>query len=142
MRHSGLLGLWIIESVFHENAFFCGDLYTLCFVFQDAIHNFHPQYQHYTQQGMKPSEDDTQDGLWSTDQYLYQQQWPVSNGNTSTTSPVSPASAGSGGGGSQHQKQQQPQGSSAAGAAPAGAQGRKGRFNEKTTLLNSDDEFQ
>ncbi|BFZ03427.1 hypothetical protein BsWGS_06466 [Bradybaena similaris] len=111
-------------------------------IMQDAIHNFHPQYQHYTQQGMKPSEDDTQDGLWSTDHYLYQQQWPISNGNTSTTSPVSPASAGSGGGGSQHQKQQPPQGSSAAGAAPAGAQGRKGRFNEKTTLLNSDDEFQ
>ncbi|XP_055877563.1 transmembrane protein 184B-like isoform X1 [Biomphalaria glabrata] len=105
-------------------------------IMQDAIHNFHPQYQQYTQQGMKPSEED---GPWSSD--TYQQQRPVSNGNPPSTSPVPSGTTGSGTAGSAHQPAKaapQSQGIPITGA-PAG---KRSRFNEKTTLLNSDEEFQ
>ncbi|CAL1545838.1 unnamed protein product [Lymnaea stagnalis] len=114
-------------------------------IMQDAIHNFHPQYQQYTQQGMKPSEDDHQDGPWNSDNYQYQQQRPVTNGNPPATSPVKGSSLSAGGIGSAAPTPAQltakptaSQGSATA-AAPAV---KKNRFNEKTTLLNSDEEFQ
>lgn len=114
-------------------------------IMQDAIHNFHPQYQQYTQQGMKPSEDDHQDGPWNSDNYQYQQQRPVTNGNTLGTSPVKSSSVtSSGAGGVSTTPAQQPakpvasQGSATTGAPTV----KRNRFNEKTTLLNSDEEFQ
>ncbi|XP_035826260.1 transmembrane protein 184B [Aplysia californica] len=119
-------------------------------IMQDAIHNFHPQYQQYTQHGMKPSEDDHQDSGWSTEHYQYQQQRPVSNGNTpAQATGTTPASSAPGPGNSAPANQSQAQAGSG-GAHPAAAGGgggatggaKKSRFNEKTTLLNSDDEFQ
>lgn len=117
-------------------------------IMQDAIHNFHPQYQQYTQQGMKiPQDEDQSDTGWSYDQY--QNRGSRQNGTTpvSDSSQRSDRSLGS----STH--------SQASGAAhPAGGQHHKAplprqqgtgpgvtpqrRFNEKTTLLSSDDEFQ
>ena len=47
-------------------------------IMQDAIHNFHPDYQQYTQQGSKiPQEEEQADG-WPYDQY---QNRPTQNGN-------------------------------------------------------------
>ncbi|XP_059162090.1 transmembrane protein 184B-like isoform X2 [Physella acuta] len=114
-------------------------------IMQDAIHNFHPQYQQYTQQGMKPSEEDHPDGPWNNDHYQYQQQRPISNGTPQTTSPlpitnsIGNAVSGAAAAAQQQSKQQPPaQGATSSGAPAA----KKNRFNEKTTLLNSDEEFQ
>ncbi|XP_029649442.1 transmembrane protein 184B-like [Octopus sinensis] len=85
-------------------------------IMQDAIHNFHPQYQQYTQQGMKiPHEEEGTEPSWPYDQqYPYQQQTPYPNGAIPTSRPL----------------------------PPTGATPNKMKFNEKTTLLSSDDEFQ
>lgn len=85
-------------------------------IMQDAIHNFHPQYQQYTQQGMKiPHDEEGTEPGWPYDQqYPYQQQPPYPNGAIPTTRPM----------------------------PPTGATPNKMKFNEKTTLLSSDDEFQ
>ncbi|GAB1607704.1 transmembrane protein 184B-like [Argonauta hians] len=101
-------------------------------IMQDAIHNFHPQYQQYTQQGMKIPHDEEgpEGGSWPYDQhqhhnnhyhhqqqqYPYQQQPtpPYPNGSVPTSRPLS----------------------------QTGATPNKMKFNEKTTLLSSDDEFQ
>ena len=119
-------------------------------IMQDAIHNFHPQYQQYTQQGMKiPQEEEHSEPAagWSYDQYQHkgkQQQQYQQNGHA-VTSPTD-----RGGGATQtsaHTK--------TAGAGPPQPattrhlprqQGlttpTSRRLNEKSTLLSSDDEFQ
>lgn len=119
-------------------------------IMQDAIHNFHPQYQQYTQHtdhvGSKQvpyhRDDDAGDyGSWSQDSHYYQQERPTTqqrNGtvnsgagtgtSSSATMPSAPASSST-----------QPQGQN---SQAVGIPGRKQRFNEKTTLLSSDDEFQ
>ncbi|CAG5125266.1 unnamed protein product, partial [Candidula unifasciata] len=111
-------------------------------IMQDAIHNFHPHYQHYTQQGMKASEEDHQDGPWSTDHYQYNGQQHVSNGSASAISPVSAASIDILGGDMNHLKQHSSTQGGISSGAPAVSQGPGGHFSEKTTLLSSDDEFQ
>lgn len=111
-------------------------------IMQDAIHNFHPQYQQYTQHtqhaGSKQlpyhRDDDAGEYSWNRDGY-YQQERPATHQQNGL------AASSSGGGGpvlgqsqSPNTLQQQSQ--------PVGVPGRKNRFNEKTTLLSSDDEFQ
>ncbi|XP_046362383.1 transmembrane protein 184B-like [Haliotis rufescens] len=83
-------------------------------IMQDAIHNFHPQYQQYTQHGMKPPKEDefNESGAWPHDPY--QRGRPQQNGNAAPPQPGQQTTA-----------------------TP-----NKNRFNEKTTLLSSDDEFQ
>ncbi|XP_076458742.1 transmembrane protein 184B-like [Babylonia areolata] len=118
-------------------------------IMQDAIHNFHPQYQQYTQHtqhsGSKQvpfhRDDDIADSSWNQDGY-YQQERPntqqqngtamVSAATPTATTPTPPAPGQQ----SQQQPQQQPP------TQAMGIPGRKQRFNEKTTLLSSDDEFQ
>ena len=109
-------------------------------IMADAIHNFHPQYQQYTQQGMNiPKEEQ--------DYYREREQQPTTNDYHSVT-PAPPNTVGAG----------NPVGPS--GPLPSAGHasisngtvaprqpnvqgaGKKGRFNEKTTLLSSDDEFQ
>ena len=117
---------------------------------QDAIHNFHPQYQQYTQQGMKvPHEEEQYDSGWSYDQYQNRGGGGGSGG------------AGGGGTGKQQQNGQPPaatdpkqvtnSGDHSSTAGQPRIPGPRGqtpgttpsrRFNEKTTLLSSDDEFQ
>ncbi|XP_022316471.2 transmembrane protein 184B-like [Crassostrea virginica] len=97
-------------------------------IMQDAIHNFHPNYQQYTQQGSKiPHEEEQADG------WPYEQSRPTRNGNANATRDVLSRPL---------PHQQQPD--AARGHQPqrphAGSTSRK--FNEKTTLLSSDDEFQ
>ncbi|KAK7113340.1 transmembrane protein 184B-like [Littorina saxatilis] len=114
-------------------------------IMQDAIHNFHPQYQQYTQHtqhsGSKQvpyhRDDDGGEYGWSQDGY-YQQERPVTHqrNGTATTGPAGAATAAAASQ-PQAQQQQQQQPSQA-----VGIPGRKQRFNEKTTLLSSDDEFQ
>ncbi|XP_060064206.1 transmembrane protein 184B-like [Ylistrum balloti] len=100
-------------------------------IMQDAIHNFHPQYQQYTQQGMKiPQEEEAADG-WPYDQY---QNRPVQNGNgpssvAANTLNTNPTTR------NQPRPPTQPANNGAT-ITP------HRRFNEKTTLLSSDDEFQ
>ncbi|KAK6187597.1 hypothetical protein SNE40_005590 [Patella caerulea] len=98
-------------------------------IMQDAIHNFHPQYQQYTQyqHGSKPTrEEEHIDSMWPTEPYQYQNQI-TPNGNT-----PQPQSHGHG----------QPQPRIQGPPGPPGTTPNKHRFNEKTTLLSSDDEFQ
>lgn len=94
---------------------------------------------------MKPSEEDHPDGPWNNDHYQYQQQRPISNGTPQTTSPlpitnsIGNVVSGAAAAGQQQTKQPpQAQGTTSSGAPAA----KKNRFNEKTTLLNSDEEFQ
>ncbi|KAL3876168.1 hypothetical protein ACJMK2_034040 [Sinanodonta woodiana] len=97
-------------------------------IMQDAIHNFHPHYQQYTQQGMKiPQEEDHGDSGWSYDQYQNKQQ--RHNEQPTTGSYSSSANSAS--------SQQQ-----VGGVKPHGPPPTIRRQNEKTTLLSSDDEFQ
>lgn len=108
-------------------------------IMQDAIHNFHPQYQQYTQQGMKiPQEEEHSEPAagWSYDQYQnkgkQQQQQngqavtsPSDRGGTTQTTGSAPPPASS-----RHLPRQQ------------GIPATNKRLNEKSTLLSSDDEFQ
>jgi len=117
-------------------------------IMADAIHNFHPQYQQYTQQGTKiPKED--------TDYYGDHQPTPASgghrayNGQSDYHDPyhVEPYHASYDANGSVPNPQPGPphghdQRNGVAGPRPPTAAAKKGRFNEKTTLLSSDDEFQ
>ncbi|XP_041362330.1 transmembrane protein 184B-like [Gigantopelta aegis] len=85
-------------------------------IMQDAIHNFHPQYQQYTQyQGSKPPKDEPVEGNWGGQHDQYQRRPQQQNGAPQGRTPT----------GSQQQAQPP----------------NKSRFNEKTTLLSSDDEF-
>ncbi|RUS73309.1 hypothetical protein EGW08_018920, partial [Elysia chlorotica] len=135
-------------------------------IMQDAIHNFHPQYQQYTQHGMKQPDEDHQDGPWGPDPHqptspgqAYQynntkgggSNYPNGGGGTSAAtgtsgvSPVTPAEGGksAGAGGARGQAGKVTAGQSHGGAAPAvGGGAKKSRHNEKSTLLNSDEEFQ
>ncbi|KAK3777097.1 hypothetical protein RRG08_004265 [Elysia crispata] len=124
-------------------------------IMQDAIHNFHPQYQQYTQHGMKQPDEDHQDGPWGPDPhqptnagqaYQYNTKGGTSfpnGGNTATSSsgvsPVTPAEGKSGGAGAA--SGQANKASTGPGQGGAG-QPKKSRHNEKSTLLNSDEEFQ
>ncbi|XP_013411158.1 transmembrane protein 184B isoform X2 [Lingula anatina] len=84
-------------------------------IMQDAVHNFHPQYQQYTQHDTKMSKEEER--IEAERDRRYQQ-----NGEIQRHQQL------------QQQQQQQhhrPQGTPA-----------KMRYNEKTTLLSSDDEFQ
>lgn len=116
---------------------------------QDAIHNFHPQYQQYTQQGSKlPQDEDHYDSGWSYDQYQQRgssREQPQMNGQT-PHSDVSSAQRGGlpaapGGDPSHVTAHPSKGGGQARGVGPRGAPPNR-RFNEKTTLLSSDDEFQ
>ena len=90
---------------------------------------------------MKPTDEDhQQDSGWSTDNFQYQASPPTSQPNglsaaqlSQQTSPANPAPRHAPTGGT-----------TAAPLPPPPATGgpRKGRFNEKSTLLNSDEEFQ
>ncbi|KAL8565106.1 hypothetical protein ACOMHN_005309 [Nucella lapillus] len=142
-------------------------------IMQDAIHNFHPQYQQYTQHtqhagskqvrmshtrtlthhpqyqhtqhaGSKQvpyhRDDDVADSSWNADGY-YQQERPgtaqqngTANTKTAANGPPAPTPPASG-----QQAQQQPPHPTPALPTPGGG---KHKFNEKTTLLSSDDEFQ
>ena len=120
-------------------------------IMQDAIHNFHPQYQQYTQQGMKiPQEEEHSEPAagWSYDQYQHkgkQQQQYQQNGHA-VTSPTER------GGGTHTAAQTKTTGSGQPLPQPATTrhlprqQGlttpTSRRLNEKSTLLSSDDEFQ
>lgn len=101
-------------------------------VMQDAIHNFHPQYQQYTQQGMKiPQEEEHAADGWPYDQY---QNRPVQNGNVSSSVAANTLNSNS-----STRSQPRPPTHSVNSSGPVTSQRR---FNEKTTLLSSDDEFQ
>lgn len=115
-------------------------------IMQDAIHNFHPQYQQYTQQGMKvPHEEEQYDSGWSYDQY--QNRGGGDRARQQQQNGKPPAA-------DQPQKQVTNSGDHSTSGQTAGPQripGPRGqtpgttpsrRFNEKTTLLSSDDEFQ
>ena len=94
-------------------------------IMQDAIHNFHPNYQQYTQQGSKiPHEEEQADG------WPYEQSRPTRNGNATRDVLSRPLP---------HQQPEEPQGQRPQ-RPHVGSTSRK--FNEKTTLLSSDDEFQ
>ena len=113
-------------------------------IMQDAIHNFHPNYQQYTQQGMKvPQEEEQSDTGWSYDQYQ-------SRGNGGGGG-INGSTSGSRGHGAPVSSTGQTSGA----AHPTTGPQHKGplprqqatvtpnrKFNEKTTLLSSDDEFQ
>lgn len=111
---------------------------------QDAIHNFHPQYQQYTQQGMKiPHEEEHSDAGWSYDQYQNrsgareeEQQQNGQMPNIETSQKDSRNMGPSGGHQTGSVPPVQPKQVGPRGATPSR------RFNEKTTLLSSDDEFQ
>lgn len=110
---------------------------------QDAIHNFHPQYQQYTQQGMKvPHEEEHYDTGWSYDQYQnrtgreQQQNGHMPNSDTSHKETRRTGASGDHTAGSNQHPPGQPRTMGPRGATP------NRRFNEKTTLLSSDDEFQ
>ncbi|KAK3091175.1 hypothetical protein FSP39_017723 [Pinctada imbricata] len=95
-------------------------------IMQDAIHNFHPDYQQYTQQGSRiPQEEEQADG-WPYDQY---QNRPAQNGNV-TRNVLS-----------RQLPHQQPSQPSQPRQIPSGF-ARRVKQNEKTTLLSSDEEFQ
>lgn len=108
-------------------------------IMQDAIHNFHPQYQQYTQQGMKiPQEEEQSEPAagWSYDQYQHKSRQQQQNGavtsppdqggrGTTQTTGSTPATTAS-----RHLPRQQ------------GISATTRRLNEKSTLLSSDDEFQ
>jgi hypothetical protein len=99
-------------------------------IMADAIHNFHPQYQQYTQQGTKIPQEEV-------DFYRDREIQPpadfqhAANGNAfqhqaATPQPPQPVALPH-----PHQQRQ-----------PNVLGAKKSRFTEKTTLLSSDDEFQ
>ena len=117
-------------------------------IMADAIHNFHPQYQQYTQQGSKIPQEDA-------DYYGDQQPTPASsggahrgyNGHSDYHDPYhnEPYRSYDANGTVNNPTIPPPPHASDVrnGAAPRPPSGttKKGRFNEKTTLLSSDDEF-
>ena len=84
-------------------------------IMTDAIHNFSPQYQQYTQFGNQPSQQDQQPRMERT--------------------PTQPTNIPPG---NKHAPYSQANGTT---AQPHPPQPNR-KFNEKTTLLSSDDEFQ
>lgn len=121
-------------------------------IMQDAIHNFHPQYQQYTQQGMKvPHDEEQYDSGWSYDQYQNRGGGSGDNSNRGGRQQQNGQAPSA----DRRQKQEQVTGSGDQSATqqsgPQRIPGPRGqtpgttpsrRFNEKTTLLSSDDEFQ
>ena len=127
-------------------------------IMADAIHNFHPNYQQYTQQGQKLSKEDMEDydreaqpasGV-DNGYNTPQQPVPSSHHQTSATARPRPRPSTHP---AHHSNGAIPAPQAAAGpapgpgAAPAGSRhpnnpANKTRFTEKTTLLSSDDEFQ
>lgn len=106
-------------------------------IMADAIHNFHPQYQQYTQQGSRIPQEDS-------DYYQDPEQQPASGPTGKRQGRETPGSYGYnkngvGGGGGQRGGDG---GASARHASSGGTRGGGGGFTEKTTLLSSDDEFQ
>ena len=104
-------------------------------IMQDAIHNFHPQYQQYTQQGMKiPQEEEHTEQGWSYDQYQQRGGRQQQQNGHAVTSPSDKGgttqTAATGAPAPRHLPRQQ-------GIMPPNR-----RLNEKSTLLSSDDEFQ
>ncbi|XP_064610492.1 transmembrane protein 184B-like [Liolophura sinensis] len=96
-------------------------------IMQDAIHNFHPQYQQYTQQGMKiPHDEDHIDADRSYYDQPYQHQIPPTH-QTAT-----------------HRNGELANGVHAhpQGVPPPRLPPQRQKLNEKSTLLSSDDEFQ
>lgn len=79
-------------------------------------------------------DDDAGEYGWSQDGY-YQQERPAAAQQRNGSANTGTAGAGTAAAASQGQAQQQP-------TQAVGIPGRKQRFNEKTTLLSSDDEFQ
>ena len=116
-------------------------------IMADAIHNFHPHYQQYTQQSQtqrgpngagKQSEQDFYHDQQQPPQHQTTQHYNGGPSPTSTTAPV-PVTASANNGSvapPSHHKQ------SGLPAPPGAKPNSKRRFNEKTTLLSSDDEFQ
>lgn len=109
-------------------------------IMADAIHNFHPQYQQYTQQGTNiPKEEADYYGDQPTPasggrrgyngQSDYHEPYRSYDANGTVTNPQL---------GPPHVDQR----NGVAGPRPPAGATKKGRFNEKTTLLSSDDEFQ
>lgn len=124
-------------------------------IMQDAIHNFHPQYQQYTQQGMKvPNEEEQYDSGWSYDQYQNRggggggdrdrgdrgRQQPNGQPPSSDHSQKREKMTGSGDHAVTSQTASQQKIPGPRGQTQGNTPSR--RFNEKTTLLSSDDEFQ
>lgn len=100
-------------------------------VMQDAIHNFHPQYQQYTQQGTTvPKEEEAADGWPYHDQH---QNRPTQNGGAHGTNSVAANTLNTVPPSSRQSRPNQQQSN-----IPTSNR----RHNEKTTLLSSDDEFQ
>ncbi|WAQ96635.1 T184B-like protein [Mya arenaria] len=116
-------------------------------IMQDAIHNFHPNYQQYTQQGSKVPQDEEHydssgggsSGRWSYDQYQSRGRSPHQNG-AATSEPPPNRQERAQGDGDAVRPPAQPRGPSPRVQAPGATPSR--RFNEKTTLLSSDEEFQ
>ena len=109
-------------------------------IITDTIHNFHPQYQQYTQQGDNTPKDEMD---------FYNQEGQ----DQQSASKRAPGAVEDGMGGG-YQTGAQPtvapqhgnNGAIIQGIPPpppsTRPSGRKGRFHEKTTLLDSDDDFQ
>ena len=100
-------------------------------IMADAIHNFHPNYQQYTQQSQSPSRLGAGGG-GATDEERDVTP-PAENGGA--TGGQYQSGGGAGGAGSYN-------GAHATATTKAGAPPRKYRFNEKTSLISDDDEFQ
>lgn len=97
-------------------------------IMQDAIHNFHPNYSQYTQQGSKiPQEEEAADG-WPYRDQQYQ--------NRANQNGVSPASNVI------QTRQHNLSTTTPASGVHRGPPPNKRSNTEKTTLLSSDDEFQ
>lgn len=96
-------------------------------IMQDAIHNFHPNYSQYTQQGSKiPQEEEAADGWPYRDQY---QNRPTQNGVSAASNVIQTR---------QHNLSTTTPGTGVQRGPPP----TRRSHNEKTTLLSSDDEFQ
>lgn len=108
-------------------------------IMQDAIHNFHPQYQQYTQQGMKiPQDEEPSEPAagWSYDQYQHKGKQHYQQNGQAVTSPSDRGGTTQTGGSG-------PPPSAASRHLPRQGMTATGRrLNEKSTLLSSDDEFQ
>ncbi|KAK8778407.1 hypothetical protein V5799_020253 [Amblyomma americanum] len=96
-------------------------------IMNDAIHNFHPQYQQYTQYAAPPS------------RHHHFARGSSGGGNNDDSLQGGGGGAGSGGARTAHSASAAP---SANGRPPTRGHHRNPAYNEKTTLLSSDDEFQ
>lgn len=103
-------------------------------IMADAIHNFHPQYQQYTQQGSRIPQEDS-------DYYQDPEQQPSSYPAGRRQAQPAPGSYGYNKNGVGGQKGDWGNGQTSARHANSGGT-RGGGLTEKTTLLSSDDEFQ